>query len=293
MNRRERRKHDSKVRSHNRLICMGCERPMLDRTKEHVFPVWLIERTRSTAVKLGDENGMKWIGPNANTVPLCRKCNEALGTGLETPVKEAFEDAEAGLGLSDRQAELIVRWLWKYEAWNWCINHASRMNYDSRVTPTERLLGTGFAEMRARITFSVTRCKGDEYIGASGENRGLPMGIDTPPGTYDATCELGVFSRLAIGVSLRWADKMLPPQLTKYHFPELRNVEDRDAKVIFADEGFDGFTEAIEAMTEYGGKIKFQHEVIAKAAADGNLRPAYQGILQPPRKRLHLPPNYL
>lgn len=274
------------------MICMGCERPMRDRTKEHVFPAWLIERTSSTSVKYKDETGLRWIGPNANTVPLCRACNEALGTHLEAPVKTAFEDAEAGLGLSDKQAEQLVCWLWKYEAWNWSINHASRMNYDDRVTPTERLLGKGFEEMRSRITFSITRCKGEEYIGASGQNRGLPMGIDTPPGVYDATCELGVFSRLALGVSLRWADGMLPPELTKYHFPDLKDIEDRDAKVIFPDEGFGGFTEAIEAMTERGMRIKFEHEIVAKAAADGKIRPAYQGILLPQKKRLHLPPNY-
>ncbi len=84
-------------------------------TKEHVFPKWLIIRTGTN--KTGIRWGNKIIPALSVTVPLCKSCNQAFGKYLEAPIKKVFDDLESQKGISDIEADLLVRWLWKLEGY--------------------------------------------------------------------------------------------------------------------------------------------------------------------------------
>ena len=86
--------------------------------KEHFWPQWLINKTGTTRglIKWIDD---KWISPRAGTIPICSKCNAEFGKELEGPVSKIFDDLLYGKGLSDWDAELLVRWLWKFEGFLW------------------------------------------------------------------------------------------------------------------------------------------------------------------------------
>lgn len=100
-----------------KLRCIGCDRVGRPMTKEHTWPKWLAERAQV-------RSGINWytgvkISPAAGTIPLCDECNHQFGAQLEEPVSRIFASMEAGLGLSDLEAEMLVRWLWKFEGLFW------------------------------------------------------------------------------------------------------------------------------------------------------------------------------
>ena len=121
MNRHDRRKADAEERKSRRLLrlrCSGCDRVGLPMTKEHFFPRWLIESAQV------HHEGITWldgqtVDPDKATIPLCRACNEAFGTTLEGPVAEIFRQLEQGASISEEEAEVLVRWLWKFEGLQW------------------------------------------------------------------------------------------------------------------------------------------------------------------------------
>jgi hypothetical protein len=94
------------------------------------------------------------------TLPLCAACNHNFGAQLEGPVSAAFEDLEARRGIADEQAELLIRWLWKYEGIFWSAENVGRLDalYSDRWTLKERGLAShpsakgegGLAAARAR-----------------------------------------------------------------------------------------------------------------------------------------------
>src|SRR5262245_9695115 len=83
----------------------------------------------------------------AATLPLCEECNNDFGVQLERPVSLIFEALEAGEGITDKEAELLVRWLWKFEGMFWSAeNHTHpELLYSDRWTLKERVLGPSFA----------------------------------------------------------------------------------------------------------------------------------------------------
>ena len=121
VNRHDRRKAKAVERKSRRLLrlrCSGCDRVGLPMTKEHFFPRWLIDYAQV------HHEGITWfdgqtVDPDNATIPLCRECNEAFGTVLEGPVAEIFRQLEQGASISEDEAELLVRWLWKFEGLHW------------------------------------------------------------------------------------------------------------------------------------------------------------------------------
>jgi hypothetical protein len=108
------------------------------KNKEHPFPQWLITRTKT------DRTSIRWIPGNRipadeATLPLCRQCNRDFGDQLEAPMSRILDDIEADRGLSDNEAELIVRWLWKIEGLLWHVSHPTH-DYSSKYTLRERVL---------------------------------------------------------------------------------------------------------------------------------------------------------
>jgi len=103
---------------HLKYKCAGCERVDTEMNMEHVFPKWLILRTNTHKTKI------RWIGENkinalSATLPLCIECNRDFGNELEIPVSKIFSDLEQNKGISDNEAELLIRWLWKLDGMFW------------------------------------------------------------------------------------------------------------------------------------------------------------------------------
>src|SRR6266852_3847134 len=145
MNRHDRRKRISLLRKGKRALklrCAGCERAGRRMTNEHFFPRWLIEYANAF------HEGIQWIEPEKRisaekaTVPLCDECNNAFGTTLEGPVSKIFRSIEAHRPLSDADAELLVRWMWKFEGLQWYLLAAAdspHAVYSERYTLRERV----------------------------------------------------------------------------------------------------------------------------------------------------------
>lgn len=122
-----------------RRVCIACDRMHPGRmNQEHFWPRWLIDRTGTHAT------GVKWLGrkvsPRRTTIPICESCNSEFGRELEAPVSQLFGDIENGRGLSDAEAELLVRWMWKFEGYAWKLNHLEGV-YSTKCTLRERVVG--------------------------------------------------------------------------------------------------------------------------------------------------------
>ena len=229
-------------------------------TKEHYYPKWLIKLTGATGVRMKVNGVTKWVHPNSTTIPLCEACNQRLGSDLESPVKSAFADIEAGLGISDREAELLIRWLWKFETWNWLMTFGNPEGYNRTATPIERLTGSTFHKVRGYVTLSIGMCVGDKYIHADGKDHGMPLGLDTPTTLYDADCVIGVFNRLALGVSLRCFDQFLPRSMQRFHLLTVGSVSDRDKKTIFPMWVCSSPNALVDSVLTAATPLKLKHE---------------------------------
>src|SRR5215470_1636727 len=122
MNRAERRKlqvqQGSAEMRRAKWRCLGCERAgYRNKSKEHFWPLWITERANIKGTSLNWLHGK--AHRNATVLPLCRECNDLLNTKLEIPVQHVFDSVENKEGLSDYDAELLIRWLWKYEGLVW------------------------------------------------------------------------------------------------------------------------------------------------------------------------------
>src|SRR5690349_7587387 len=104
--------------SHLRERCAGCNRQRVPMNKEHIFAEWLIRRTGTyqTGIRWRDKKDLPALSV---TLPLCVRCNTDFGRELESPTSRLFNDIERGLGLSDDEAELLVRWMWKIAGFGW------------------------------------------------------------------------------------------------------------------------------------------------------------------------------
>jgi hypothetical protein len=159
MNRGERRRSEAVHRRSRRLLklrCSGCDRVGLQMTKEHFFPKWLIEYAQV------HHEGITWldqqtIAPDKATIPLCQECNEGFGNAVEGPVAAVFRELELGAAISENDAEVVVRWLWKFEGLQWTAR-ANRPEglYTRRYTLRDRVITShAFDEVRGDMLLAV------------------------------------------------------------------------------------------------------------------------------------------
>ena len=158
-------------------------------SKEHVFPVWLIDRCRAR------HTGIRWgvkshVAATAATVPLCVECNNTFGAQLEGPALQSFRDLEDGRGISDDQAELLVRWMWKIKGLGWIANHPGG-DYSEKYTLRDRVLRP-IDEMRPNIVFCVALLQNVHK-----DSTDRPMGMNAYT-EHDAVFVAGVFSLVAM-----------------------------------------------------------------------------------------------
>lgn len=277
MNREKRRAAQSARRSAMgklKLRCVCCDRVGQPMTKEHLWPKWLIKHANLK------EEGVAWhqghmVSPNAATIPLCADCNHDLGAKLEGPVSVVFQEMETGKGLTDAEAELLVRWLWKFEGLFWNTTHFSHPNarYSALYTVRERVLGP--ISIRPMLSLALSFAERND----DGHND-WPVGVDSGVWPTNSIFVSGVFSRTAMMVLLTEFVHLVPPQFGVYPFPSADRVT--DDKVFFPPTGFETANGAIFITKTVSNLIGVAHE---RRAREWDTRPTF--IM--PGRRVEIP----
>lgn len=235
-------------------ICAACGAVDSKLNKEHFWPQWLIEKTgtNKTSVRF---TTTKRINPKTLVVPLCIRCNSDFGQELEAPVSRIFEDLESGQGISDMEAELLIRWLWKFEGLYWIFTHPDD-KYTTKYTLRERLLQP-IDDVRPQLCLAISLT---EEVDPSFED--APMGLDSW-NEHDATFVAGVFSRIAIMVLRQRFQPDVPSQFSLYRLCD-RGVIDRQAKVFYPKTGFKSCVEAVGLTRKVGLYLSHAHDIEAR-----------------------------
>jgi hypothetical protein len=261
MNRQERRVAARQRRSAAgklKLRCIGCERVGKTMTKEHVWPRWLTERAeiRAEGVRWGDG---RLVAPSSATLPLCADCNHAFGAELEEPVSRIFEEMERGAGISDPDAEMLVRWLWKFEGlfWNAAYFTHPELRYSDRWTLKERILGPSMTEIRPALVLAAALIeKNDEG------HTDWPVGLDSPITDFNSIFVAGVFCRTAIMVLLDRFVHLVPQRFGTYRLAASRGSADE--KVLFPPAGFETCRDAIAETFAVAEALAREHEAFSR-----------------------------
>jgi hypothetical protein len=248
-------------------------------SREHFFPRWLIEHAdvRSEGI---DWLGIKGIAPDQATVPLCSECNNALATSLEGPVTTIFRALDADEPISDLEAELLVRWMWKFEGLQWSLYAGSAARYTQRWSLLGRVTKPqAFADIRNRLVLAVATCHANDPGFSE-----WPLGLDTPPGE-DAITMSGVFRRVAILTSLVDFVDEIPDVFGKYVFGDI--PADRHAKVFSPPCSFLFGKGAVEVTKMTAAHLSERH----RALGDEMRAIGRQPNILPVRFRVELPPT--
>jgi hypothetical protein len=231
-------------------------------SREHYFPVWLIERTGTV------REGIGWAGRDnvsalSATLPLCRRCNADFGRELESPMARVFDDLEAGRGISDEKADLIIRWMWKFEGLAWVFHHP-RAIYTERYTLRERVLQP-IDEIRGGLTLAIGIAEKRDPEFEEGA-----MGIDSF-NRNNSVFVSGVFSRVAILVSLSLFEDAIPSVFSKYRLAPHREHGAAKAKLFYPAIGFPTCTAAIglmKSISPYLSRLHDEHGETLRAAME-------------------------
>ena len=238
-------------------ICVACGAAQPRLNKEHFWPEWLIERTgtHKTSVRF---TLSKRINPRSLVVPMCARCNTDFGRELEGPVSRIFADLEDGRGVSDNGAELLIRWLWKFEGLSWCFANPEG-RYTEKYTLRERVLQP-IDEIRTGLSLAVSLVAViDPRFGDA------PMGLDSWT-DVNAVFVAGVFSRVAIMVLEKDFEGLVPRQFGIYRLATA-SAPDRNAKLFFPPTGFCDCVEAVNVTKDVGLYLSHAHDLQARSRA--------------------------
>ncbi len=240
---------------HLKERCAGCNRQGVPMNKEHIFPEWLIRRTGT------DQSGIRWgvkreVPALACTLPLCEECNTAFGKELEGPVSRLFDDIEEGRGITDNEAELLIRWMWKIEGMEWIARHPNGL-YTEKYTLRERVLFP-IDDIRGRLILGVALIKG-----LHPESIDLPMGFDST-NEHSAVFVSGVFSRIATMAVLDQFETMMPSQFGRYRLAPVRH-QLHDGKLFYPPTSFNDDVEAVGVTKIASDRISVAHDKLAKS----------------------------
>lgn len=184
-------------------------------------------------------------------IPLCLRCNTDFGRVLEEPTKNIFDDLESGRGVSDEEAEILIRWLWKYEGLAWLIAHPHGI-YSDKYNLRERVLQP-LDEIREHLTLAVSLAKKIEP-----EFGDAPMGLDSRT-SVSAVFVSGVFSRVALMVLYRQFEEQVSSAFGLYRLASA-NAPDRKAKLFFPPEGFDTCVKAVGTTYQVSQFLSYLHD---------------------------------
>jgi hypothetical protein len=247
---------------HMKTRCAGCERIGVPMSKEHMFPTWLIKRTGTerTGIRWGSKRNVPAL---AATLPLCARCNHEFGKELEAPVSKIFDDMEADKGLSDNEAELLVRWLWKLEGLSWTRGHPLD-DYSPAYTLRERVL-MPLNSIRGTLVLAISLIENIDP--AHGDK---PMGLDMPILGGDAIFVSGVFSEVAMMVLLEAFKHMVPSNFSLYKLAPVRKAYG-DAKFFYPKHGFKDDNDAVSVTMQSSLPLAVAHEQLARALQNSEI----------------------
>lgn len=191
------------------------------------------------------------------TIPLCEECNKNLGDELEASVTKIFQDLEQGNGINDREAELLIRWLWKQAGLGWIIENPQGI-YSANHTLKDRVLKP-IDNIRGALTLAISRIEEiDPYYGDA------PMGLDSDT-NYDAIFVAEVFSKLALMVVRSRFEAMIPGNFSQYSLAS-KPDELSGAKLFYPKVGFQTCTEAVGITKTVAITLSERHDAIALQA---------------------------
>jgi hypothetical protein len=167
-----------------------------------------------------------------------------------------FSDIENGLGISDFEAELLVRWLWKFEGLSWLQTH-SRHTYSRAFSLRDRALNR-LGAIRPHLCLALSLL--DHIDPGYGD---APVGIDSRQHT-SAIFVSGVFCRVAVMSLLADATPLVPPHFSLYRFDSLPQGTDSHEKLFFPKVGFTDDTEAVGVTRSVSVALVDFHEAVAQ-----------------------------
>ena len=236
---------------HLNEACAGCDEFRPDINKEHLFPKWLIRRAKVTQIDWGG----RWVSPWKATIPLCKDCNSAFGRELESPFSRILTDLEAGRGISEFEGDLLTRWLWKGLGLDWMARHPG-VPYTQRYSLRERVLRP-IDDMRSEVMIAISLAEKvtPNYGGEAA------MGFDST-NEIDAIFSSGVFCKLAVMVSYRRFEALIPDRFSKFQFsPSLNELS--TAKIWFPKIGFRDDEEAVAITKKASDVLSALHDNLA------------------------------
>jgi hypothetical protein len=221
--------------------------------KEHVFPQWLILRTRThqTGIRWGEKRDVPAL---AATIPLCVECNSEFGHDLESPTSKLFDNIEHGRGLSDDEAELLIRWMWKIQGLGWIANHPNG-KYTEKYTLRQRVLFP-IDEVRCQLVLGIALIRN-----LHPDYPDLPMGLDSST-QVDAIFVSGVFSKIAMMVVLEQFQSMIPTKFSCYRLAPMRNPLCK-GKLFYPSMSFQNDVEAVGETKLASVSLSTAHDKLA------------------------------
>ncbi len=298
MNCHERRKREKLLRLGNRplrLRCAGCDRTGQRMTNEHFFPAWLIEyaHVRRDGITWPQKVGLEWIeksnvNPEKAVVPLCKQCNNVFGNELESPAAVIFRALEREESISDNDAELLVRWLWKFEGLQWSIFRDHNTEKYSRIYTLRERVATSraFNEIRPELVVAIALARTND----EGYDD-WPLGLDTPVGENAITMS-GVFRRVALIVSFKRFADAIHPAFGKYAFGH--PPADRNAKIFCPPCSFTTARAVVTATQESSMALAVLHDALGhemkEQYAEADKAGQLPHLILPNRKWIELPP---
>ena len=174
---------------------------------------------------------------------------------LEEPVSRIFDDLESGKGISENEAELLIRWLWKITGLGWIAAHPDG-TYTEKYTLRERVLNP-IDEVRENLLFAVSLV---ERI--SSKFNDLPMGVDSR-NDIDAIFASGVFSKIAMLVTWKRFDEFVPDNFSKM-FLSRKADSSSNAKLFYPKIGFEDDIQSIGKMWLLSDFLSARHDEVAQ-----------------------------
>lgn len=221
--------------------------------QEHFWPEWLSNRANVRSVRWQPN---KRIHPKSATIPLCIRCNSDFGEHLESPVSRLFDQVEGGDGLSQISAELLVRWMWKFEGFGWLL--ADEIRTYSHVGTLRDVVLNRLGAMRHEICLAISSI--DQIDPSFGDS---PVGIDSE-NQVNRIFVSGVFCKLAIIVLLSRFASRLPAQFSVYRFPADTHNDLDHAKLFYPKVGFATDVDAVGITRSISPILSDLHDTLCR-----------------------------
>jgi hypothetical protein len=194
-------------------------------------------------------------------LPLCEECNRDFGAQLEGPMSRLLDEIERGDGLSDDDAELAIRWMWKLKGLGWHALHprtlSSKARYSQQYTLRERVL-LPIDAIRPHLIIGVAVIANRDKDFAD-----LPMGANAVT-EHDAIFMSGVFSMTAMMVVLDQFASMMPPEFARYQLAPQRRPE-HSGKLLYPPTTFSTGVEAVGVTALASLALSRAHDEFALA----------------------------